>query len=273
MLASSPLEWTQACNDWDEWEKEGPAYRIHGDTYYVGTCGITGILVASPEGHVLFDSGTRLGAERVLENILRLGFRPENVSTVFTSHEHFDHVGGMWWIQQKTGARVLTSPQAQGVLVTGEDSPDDPQHGMHSPMQPMPAGTVGTITPGQPVERSGMTFLPIATPGHTPGALSWQWHSCEGGECISIVYADSLSPISDDGYRFTDHPQYLADFRAGLQRLSTLDCDILLTPHPSAGDMRKRLLAGTLRGGTSCAEYAARISTRLDERLAKEAAQ
>ena len=272
-LASSQAEWTTACQEWDEWDKTGPAWRVHGDTYYVGTCGITALLVASPQGHVLFDSGTREGAVRVLENVRLLGFRPENIGTVLTSHEHFDHVGGLWWIHQNSGARVLTSPQAQRVIGTGEADPGDPQFGMYGPMHPLPAGTVSTIQPGRPVALNGLSFTPIATPGHTPGALSWQWESCEGGECLSIVYADSLSPISSDEYRFSDHPAYVAEYRAGLDRLAALDCDILLTPHPSASKMHERLVAGTLRGGMSCRDYAAGIAARLDERLAKEAAQ
>ena len=31
------------------------------------------------------------------------------------------------------------------------------------------------------------------TPGHTPGATTWTWQSCEGARCLNIVYADSLT--------------------------------------------------------------------------------
>ena len=37
----------------------------------------------------------------------------------------------------------------------------------------------------------------------------------QDGACITIVYADSLSPVSADEYRFTDHPDYVAMFAAG----------------------------------------------------------
>ena len=45
--------------------------------------------------------------------------------------------------------------------------------------------------------------------------MSWQRESCKDGACITIVYADSLSPVSADEYRFTDHPDYVAMFRGG----------------------------------------------------------
>jgi metallo-beta-lactamase class B len=96
--------------------------------------------------------------------------------------------------------------------------------------------------------------------------------SCEGDDCKTIVYADSLSPISSGDYRFSDHPDYVAAYYAGLDRLAELDCDILLTPHPSASGMRDKLIAGDLTAGPTCRDYAEGIRTRLDARLAEEAA-
>ncbi|MEM9500889.1 MAG: hypothetical protein AAF941_03480 [Pseudomonadota bacterium] len=57
--------WRTTCKDWDDWEKSGPPYKIFGNTYYVGTCGISAVLVADPDGHILIDTGTRKGAEVV----------------------------------------------------------------------------------------------------------------------------------------------------------------------------------------------------------------
>ena len=111
----------------------------------------------------------------------------------------------------------------------------------------------------------------MATPGHTPGALSWHWVSCDGGVCRSIVYADSLSPVSRDDYRFSDHPDYLRAYRASIAKIAALDCDILLTPHPSASNMAARFAGrAPLENPNACREYAADLSKRLDERLAKE---
>ena len=74
-----PRAWAAACEDNDEWDKPGPPLRIHGNTYYVGTCGISSILVVSPDGHALIDSGTDKGADIVLANIKALGFDPRDV--------------------------------------------------------------------------------------------------------------------------------------------------------------------------------------------------
>lgn len=265
--------WAEGCADWDDWDKRAQPFHVFGNTYYVGTCGISAILVAGSGGHVLIDSTTRNGARVVLSNIRTLGLQPENVRLILTSHEHFDHVGGLWWAQQNTGARILTSPQALEVIESGKADAADPQAGLHDPMHPIARHLVSAIEPGEPVMLLGREFLPLATPGHTPGALTWQWQECEGAICKSMVYADSLSPVSRAGYRFSDHPEYVQAYRDGLARLAALDCDILLTPHPSASQMRDKLLAGNLAGGMTCAAYAADRLARLEERLAQEIAQ
>ena len=266
----TPQQWAEGCSDWDEWDKPAPPYRIHGSTYYVGTCGISAILVAGAQGSILIDSGTEAGAAVVLANIGKLGYRPNQIASLLNSHEHFDHVGGHALVKRASGAHVVASQPAAQVLRSGEDDPADPQYGMHDPMAPVPVDVVAAD--GDTVRSESATLTAIATPGHTPGALSWSWQSCEpGGECLTIVYADSLSPISRDGYRFSDHPDYLAAFRAGLQRLRELDCDLLLTPHPSASDMVKRAASGSLVGGMSCSQYADAVAARLDKRLAEEA--
>ncbi len=263
-------EWTQACAEWDDWDKPGPPFKVHGNTWYVGTCGITALLITGEDGHVLIDGGTAAGAAPIAANIEALGFSLADVKLLLHSHEHFDHVGGLAELQRRTGARLLASAAAAPVLASGRESAEDPQHGMHDPF-PAARGD-GEVVPGEPVRLGDLTLVPVATPGHTPGALSWQWQSCEGSRCETLVYADSLSPISSDEYRFSDHPGYVADFRQGLVSLASLDCGILLTPHPSASDMRKRLLAGSLSAEPRCETYAQSIRARLDARLAEEAA-
>ena len=269
--APAPTEWTAACGDWDEWDRPGPPFRIYGDTYYVGTCGIAAILIASDQGHVLIDSGTKAGAEIVLANVEALGFDPQGIAVLLTSHEHFDHVGGAALIQQRTGAKLYASAPAAAVMASGQASADDPQAGMHDPMAPAAVSRI--VAPGETVEVGPLRLTMIATPGHTPGAVSWQWRSCEGEDCRAIVYADSLSPVSADDYRFSDHPAYVAAYRAGLDDLAALDCDLLLTPHPSASRLRERLLQGEMTDADGCRAYAASIAARLDERLATETAQ
>lgn len=268
--APPPGEWVAQCADADDWDKAGPPFRVHGNTYYVGTCGIAALLIAGDEGHVLIDGGTEAGGPLIADNIERLGFKLSDVRILLHSHEHLDHAGGLAELQRLTGARLLASPEAAPVLASGRLSAEDPQAGLESFP---PARVDGEVLSGEPVRLGSLALNPVATPGHTPGALSWQWTSCEGQRCAAIVYADSLSAISNETYRFSDRPAYVEAYRQGLRQLAALDCDILLTPHPMASEMRKRLAAGSLAAEPRCGAYAASIGARLDTRLAEEASR
>ncbi len=262
-------KWAATCGDSTDWDQPAPPVRIHGNTYLVGTCGISAILVTGSEGHVLIDAGTEKGAEVVAENIRQLGFRLGDIKYLLISHEHFDHVGGIARLQQLTGATLVASAPAEKVLNTGVPSTDDPQAGMH---KPFPAASVGrVIADGGEVRLHDMSLTAMTTPGHTPGALSWRWESCDGGVCRTMVYADSLSAVSRDDYRFSDHPDYVAAYRASIAKVAASRCEILLTPHPSASAMKERMTGKQpLFDLAGCRNYAASLTKRLDERLAKE---
>src|SRR6478609_4264929 len=260
-----------ACDGSDEWEKPAPPVRIFGNTYFVGTCGITSILITSKQGHILIDGGMEADAPLIAHNIQDLGFRLSEVKIILQSHEHSDHVGGVARLQQLTGAQVFASPAAAAVLRTGAAGKDDPQAGLS---KPFPAARVDhVIQDGEMVRVGDSIVIAVATPGHTPGALTWHWGSCDGGICRQIVYADSLTPVSRDDYRFSDHAAYLQGYRASFAKVATLDCDILITPHPSASGMPDRFAGrAPLEDREACRNYSASLSKKLDERLAKEAA-
>jgi metallo-beta-lactamase class B len=170
-----------------------------------------------------------------------------------------------------SGATVVTSAPAAKVLSSGTPATDDPQFGLVKSFPPVAVGR--TVGDGDEVRLGNLMLTAMATPGHTAGALSWRWVSCDGGVCRTIVYADSLHAISNDTYRFSDHPAYLAAFRASIAKISASPCEILLTPHPGASDMPTRLALGKpLLDENGCKAYALDLTKQLDERLAKEAA-
>ncbi|ANU07809.1 subclass B3 metallo-beta-lactamase [Paraurantiacibacter namhicola] len=261
-----------ACEDWDEWDKPAPPFQIIGNTFHVGTCGISAILVVGPEGHILIDSGTEGGVKVVLDNIRKLGFDPADVKYIATSHEHHDHVGGHAAFVRATGATVVSSEAGAEVLRRGQVGPDDPQSGVHEAMEPVAVGLV--LQDGETLKLGELELTAHATPGHTPGALSWTWWGCslpgEPPVCRRVAYVDSLSPVSADDYRFSDHPAYVAQFRQSFAEVAALPCDILLTPHPSSSAMLSRMRDGALDDQAACAAYARAGEKRLDARLAKE---
>ncbi|UUR07678.1 subclass B3 metallo-beta-lactamase [Sphingomonas glaciei] len=270
-LATAGPAFARTCEGRDGWDDPAPPVRVHGNTYYVGTCGITALLLTSKDGHVLIDSGTEAGAELVAANIRKLGFKPNDVKWIVHSHEHHDHVGGFARIRGLTGGEVVASAGAAPVLRSGVIPASDPQFGILPKMAPVPVARV--MKSGDTLRLGGILLNAIETPGHTAGALTWQWVSCDGGVCRTMVYADSLSPVSRDDYRFSAHPELVATFRASFAKVAPLECDIVLTPHPSASNMSARFAGkAALFDPAGCRNYAAAKARGLDERLAKEAA-
>ena len=273
MAASFPQSaFLEKCEDWDEWDTPAPPFELLGDTWYVGTCGISALLVIGDGEHILIDSGVEDAAPLILANIRALGIDPRDVGYLLMSHEHFDHVGAHAALVEATGAEVIASPIAAQVLSSGEASADDPQADIHPAMRPVKVDRI--VSDGEVLTLGGKEFTAHFTPGHTPGAMSWTWNACslpwQPPVCRRVAYVDSLSPVSADDYRFSDHPAVVADFRRSIAKVAKLPCDLLTTPHPSASGMLDRMADGGLLDGAACADYAKAIEKRLNERLAKE---
>ena len=272
---AAPATPAAACPADAGWDDPSPPVHVFGNTWYVGTCGITALLVTSPQGHVLLDGGTARGAALIEANIRAAGFRIEDVKYIVGSHEHFDHAGGIAALQAATGATVVALEPAAVVLERGGSDRGDPQYGQLDPMAPV-AG-VRRNADGEVLALGPLRLTAHATPGHAPGSTSWTWRSCEAGSCRDIAYVDSLTAISDDQWRFTDpaNAGYVAGFRRTLDAVAALPCDILVTPHPGASALWSRLGPGAsqpLAGDGACRAYAAQARERLDERLADETA-
>lgn len=253
----------------DGWDERAPPQRIFGNTYYVGSCGLTALLLTSPAGHVLIDGATAAAAPKIAANIRQLGFRLEDVRYLLNSHEHADHAGGLAELQRLTGATVLARASALATLARGRSDRSDPQFQISDPF-PAVAGLAPLAADGR-VRLGALVLTAHASPGHAPGGTSWSWTSCENERCLHLAYADSSSAISDTTYRYLDHPQTVAAFRAGLDALAALPCDILLTPHPAASNLWPRLRGqAPLVAAGACRDYAARGRAGLAARLAKE---
>lgn len=268
----TPARLAAACAGKDGWSEPAPPARIFGNTWYVGTCGITALLVTTPKGHVLIDTGMANAAPAVAANIARLGFRVQDVRWMLSSHEHFDHIAGHAQLQKLTGAQVAALGPAAPVLRSGHSGADDPQHELLEkvPMQPVRVDRV--LRDGARIALGGTTLTAYATPTHSPGSTSWSWTSCEGRTCRTMTYADSATAISADSYRFTDHPARVDAAREGIAAIAALPCGILMTPHPAASGMFERFASGKLYDPAACKAYADAANDRFNARLAKEAA-
>lgn len=269
---------TTSCSNCAEWNQTQPPFRIFGNTYYVGTHGLSSVLVTSSAGHVLIDGDLPESAAQIAGNIKSLGFRISDVKMIVNSHVHFDHAGGIAELQRRSGAQVVASPWSAEVLRKGGVGRGDPQSGTIAGIAAVK--NVSTFHDGESFHVGDITITAHLTAGHTPGGTSWTWKSCEGGVCRDMVYADSLNPIAAPGFRFTEsreYPHAVDDFEKSFKFFETTPCDILITAHPEFSELFDRQSArergvkpDPMVDSGACRRYADTGREKLRERLATE---
>ncbi len=263
----APIE----CRSCEQWNRPQEPFHIYGNTWYVGTGGLGAVLIDSGDGLLLLDGGLPQSAAVIATNIEAAGFDVADIAFVGLSHAHYDHAGGLAALQRLSRATVYAGVDAAESLRRGEVLPSDPQYGQDRTGQTYPAvpDAVGVVDDWT-YSLGDVTIRAIATPGHTLGGTSWTWRSCEEGDCLDIVYLDSLTAVSRPGYRFSDGLG--AKLRATLDRIAALDCDIMLSTHDSSFELHDKLAAGrdTFVDAGACRGIAAKTRTYLDKRLQTE---
>ena len=263
------------CASCKVWNAPQEPFKIYGNTYYVGTHGLSSILITSPSGHILIDGGLPESAEQIRDHIRALGFRIEDVKLILNSHVHFDHAGGIAQLQRWSHARVAASPASAPVLSNGGVGKDDPQYGILPSIARIKH--VKRFQDGEVLHVGDLGITAHLTPGHTPGGTSWTWKSCDGSQCWNMVYADSLTAASAPNYKFTAHPELLKSFEQSYAFLESTPCDILITTHPEISGLWDRLERRNQGGkpdpmvdSSACRTLAGNARQQLQKRIQSE---
>ena len=270
------------CGNCAAWSKPQAPFNIVGNTWYVGPAGLSSVLITGPQGHILVDGTLPQAARQIEANIRALGFRIEDVKLIVNSHAHFDHAAGIAYLARKSGAQVAAGAAAVPVLESGDARADDPQYEGSKEVHMPKIARVRGVRDGETLSVGPLRTTAHLPPGHTPGGATWRWRSCEtlaGTErCHDVVFADSLTPISDPHFRFSGdahHPDRSASFRASIDKVAALPCDVMIPAHPSLAPVPDDADARTPDRSLfvvpgACRAYADEWRRKLDERLAQE---
>ncbi|MES2151663.1 MAG: subclass B3 metallo-beta-lactamase [Pseudomonadota bacterium] len=268
------------CGNCKEWNQAQAPFRVVGNTWYVGVKGLSALLITGPQGHILLDGGLPQSAPLIEQNIKALGFRIEDVKLIVNSHAHWDHAGGIPALQRASGAVVAASPSSARGIKSGTNGPDDPQFEAHA-VHIATLSKVQVVADGETLKVGPLSITAHMTPGHTPGSTSWSWTSCEGATCHAVVYADSLNPVSSDGFYFSGKgksPDLSASFADSIAKVAALKCDVVVSVHPGFTNTLEKLAARTPEHNPfidpdGCKVYAAVAAKSLAQRLATERAE
>lgn len=251
--------------------------RVYGNSYLVGFEGLNVGLIHTDAGLILIDGAVPQAVAAIEANIRRLGFRVQDVKLILTTEGHFDHASGIAALARDSGATVVASIPTAAVLRSGHPAADDPQiaYGVAFPA----VARVRGVADGTKLRLGTTVVTARATPGHTPGSMSWTWRACEAGTCRTIVFASSLNPIGGPGYRFSapGHAGAVAAFRHSFATFRALPCDVLLTSHPDQSDGERKARAWAAGKApnpfiepSACRAYATKYAALFDRRLVDE---
>ena len=185
----------------------------------------------------VIDAGWRHFHKRpVLNYLQRLGYGPNSVQRLISTHWHPDHVGGMGSLQRTTGATVaahrIEAPYLSGASGRPIPNPINPiwlrplLWPLFTPLNP-PAFAVATVLDdGDTLPLLGGARV-VHTPGHTPGSISLHFPN-EG----VLLVADAVQRYHE---RLTLPSRWFSsDMEAAkesVRKLADLDFEIICFSH------------------------------------------
>jgi metallo-beta-lactamase class B len=236
LFASVPL-YGQADETSRSWNRPVEPFRIVGNVYYVGAWEVTAYLIATPQGHILLDSGFAETVPQIERNVRTLGFKFEDVKILLNSHAHFDHAGGLSQLKRLTGARLIASAADAELLARG--GKNDFQFGDRLSYEPVKVDE--TVGNGEKIVLGGTTLMAHLTPGHTRGCTTWTMKVSDHGRDNDVVFVGSASI---PGYTLVGnkaYPSIVSDYERTFAVLHSLPCDIFLGSHGSFFGLQEKI--------------------------------
>ena len=217
-------------------------FRIVGNIYYVGARNIAAYLIATPQGHILIDTGMTEMHDAIAGSVEQLGYSLSDIRIMLASHAHFDHVEGHALMQRRTGAQVMAMSGDAEALETGHDTSALGAIGW----EPVPVSR--RLTDGDTVTLGGTTLRAIHAPGHTRGATIWMTTVEDDGRRYQVAFLTTTTP--NPGVPLFNNPRHgnvVDDTRKTFQKLKAeREPDVVLVGHPQA--MFARTMEGMRRG-------------------------
>lgn len=222
--------------------------RVTDGVYQIGV-GANAFVVDGDEGVVLIDTGLPGKEGPITAGLTSIGRSLPDVSAILLTHGHSDHTGNVAWAKSESGGAVFISSNDAKYLRGTEPPPPPPM--LAWPLLEMIVRLVPDAPVLEPdVELAGSMAVPgwegmsaVATPGHTPGHLSYLLDRGDG-----VLFAGDSAMCSRSGKinrGFMNRKSI--EFDASLRATAVLEFDVACFGHSNAivggaGDAFRRLV-------------------------------
>jgi len=211
------------------------------DIHHFGQPGLGGAYILQDEGEAaLFDAGTSLAKDRILEAMDALGIKRAQVRWIFLTHVHLDHAGGAGaLLPEFPNAKVVVHPRGAKhladptKLVASTKNAVGERFRFYGEAVPIPENRIYSAQDGEIFQLGKLRVQAIDSPGHAPHHLcffvperGWLFT----GDAVGLYIKGRLLPT-------TVPPSFdLEASLATLDRLAALNPKKLLFTHFGPGE-------------------------------------
>jgi metallo-beta-lactamase class B len=198
-----------------------PPFKVFDNLYWLGTRQHSSWALQTSAGIIIIDTNFAWATEpEIIDGLTKLGLNPRDIKYVIISHAHGDHDQGAAELQKRFGAQVVMgAPDWDATL----KRPATAAGGV--PKRDVAVGPEGTkLTLGD------TTIQIVATPGHTPGTLSYVFPVKDQGRTVMVAYSGGTltGAFGTDGARWDE---YVASQRRIAKVAAEVEASVMLSNH------------------------------------------
>jgi metallo-beta-lactamase class B len=154
-------------------------YRVFDNLYFIGTRFHSAWAMTTSDGIIVIDSLYEYAVEaEMIEGLRALGLDPNDVRYLLITQAHGDHDQGAATFQRRFGTRIVMGDADWETTLARTEYPGG-----------VLTRDIGVGPDGMKLTLGETTIDIIATPGHTPGTLSFIFPVIEGGRTLTVMYA------------------------------------------------------------------------------------
>src|SRR5690349_13123116 len=214
-----------------DWSAPGEPFRIAGNLYYVGTYDLGCYLIATPQGHILINTGLAESVEMIEKNMAQLGFKFSDIKILLTTQAHFDHVAGMAEIKKQTGAKMMVDEKDAKALADGGVS-DYYFHGEEPLFIPVKADRL--LHDHDTISLGGTKLELLHHPGHTQGSCSYLVTVKDEHKSYTVLIANIPTILDTAKLHGTpEYPDIAKDYAFTFDAMKKVQFDLWVASHAS----------------------------------------
>jgi metallo-beta-lactamase class B len=201
--------------------------KLFDNLFFVGTTAVGAFIVDTGDGLVMLDTGNG-GADAALmvADMKKLGLDPSKIKLIFISHEHFDHYGGVEYLKKNVCPNTKVAMSLVGWNMLQTVPLEWPYIGSR------PQSVNIYLTDGMKIKIGNVIFHIIATPGHSPGCMSFIFPVADNGDAhmVGLMGGSAVWPTQVEANLYKSSIEYFKAFAIDAK------CDVGLAFHSQEAD-------------------------------------